>query len=232
VTPLRTADEILGNPADRSGAAALAARGSVVAEQPMKPFVVNVADLLHRPAARRRERLRGRLDGLRVSGSEVPPSAPVDVDTLLEWVSDGILATGTVSAPWRGECRRCLVPADGILAVAFRELFESKPTDGESYQLRYDVVDLEPLVREAILLELPLAPLCREDCPGLCPTCGADLNEGPCACRPDDRDPRWAALDLLRGDVGADPEEGAARDPVRLSAHGRPQEEDVEGEEP
>ena len=172
----------------------------------MKPFVVNVADLLKRPAARRRERLRGRLDGLKVSASEVHPSAPIDVDALLEWVSDGILATGTVTAPWRGECRRCLGTAEGILEVAFRELFETKPVDGETYQLGQDTVDLAPLVRELVMLDLSLAPLCRADCRGLCPTCGADLNEAPCECRTDDRDPRWAALDLLLAEPTADPE--------------------------
>lgn len=172
----------------------------------MKPFVVNVADLLHRPAARRRERLGGRLEGLRVGVSELPPAAPIEVDTRLEWVTDGILATGTVTAPWRGECRRCLGPAEGTLDVAFQELFEAKPTEGESYPLKHDFVDLEPLVREAILLDLPLAPLCRPDCRGLCPTCGADLNDGPCECRVVERDPRWAALDVLLADPGADPE--------------------------
>ena len=167
----------------------------------MKPFVVNVADLLHRPAARRRERLGGTLDGLKVGGSEVPAGAAVDVDTILEWVSDGILATGTVSAPWRGECRRCLSTAGGTFDVAFRELFESKPTEGESYQLHHDFVDLEPLVSVAVLLELPLAPLCAADCAGLCPTCGVDLNEGRCGCGTDEIDPRWAALDILRTEL-------------------------------
>jgi uncharacterized protein len=166
----------------------------------MKPFVANVADLLNRPAARRRERLRGRLDGLRVGVSEVHPSAPIDVDVMLEWVSDGILATGSVTAPWRGECRRCLGTAEGILEVAFRELFETKPVEGETYQLGQDSVDLEPLVREVVMLDLSVAPLCRADCRGLCPTCGADLNEAPCDCRSDDRDPRWAPLDLLLAD--------------------------------
>jgi uncharacterized protein len=172
----------------------------------VKPFVVNVADLLHRPAARRRERLGGRIDGLRVTGSEVPAAAEVEVEALLEWVTDGILATGRVAAPWRGECRRCLGHAEGTVAVDFRELFETKPTDGESYQLRHDSIDLEPLVREAIMLELPLAPLCRVDCSGLCPTCGAELNDGACDCKDDDRDPRWAALDLLLREAAPEPE--------------------------
>jgi uncharacterized protein len=90
----------------------------------------------------------------------------------------------------------------GELAVEFCELFEESPRDGESYQLRLDTIDLAPLVREAIMLELPLAPVCSPDCQGLCPTCGADLNDGPCGCAPTSGDPRWAALDVLRGSGG------------------------------
>ena len=164
----------------------------------MKPFVVNVADLVHRPGHRRAEHLWGLLPGLAVTGSGVPDDADVAVDVVLEPVHEGILVSGGVRAPWAGECRRCLRPIAGEVDGTFRELFEDHPTEGESYPLRHEQVDLEPLAREVVLLELPQAPLCREDCRGLCPRCGADLNEGPCDCVPDDRDPRWAALDALR----------------------------------
>ena len=166
----------------------------------MKPFVVNVADLLHRPGHRRAEHLSGPLPGLAVTGSRVPDGAEVTLDLVLEPVQEGILASGTLRAPWAGECRRCLLAAAGEVAAGFRELFEDDPTEGESYPLRHEQVDLEPLAREVVLLELPQAPLCREECLGLCPKCGVDLNEGPCDCVPEDRDPRWAALDVLRTD--------------------------------
>jgi uncharacterized protein len=78
--------------------------------------------------------------------------------------------------------------------------------DEDTYPLEGDQLDLRPLVRDALLLELPLAPLCQPDCLGLCPRCGADLNTGPCSCVPD-RDPRWGALDVLQG---AGDEEGRA----------------------
>jgi len=165
----------------------------------MKPFVVNVADLVNRPGARRRERVEGRLAGpATVVDSAVRADVPVVVDTLLEWVSDGLLATGWVEGAWEGACRRCLGPAGGLLHVDFQELFEAQPRDGESYRLGHDQVDLEPLAREALTLDLPLAPLCAADCRGLCPTCGADLNAGDCDCPPAPADPRWAALDVLR----------------------------------
>jgi uncharacterized protein len=166
----------------------------------VRPFLVNVADLVHRPGAHRRERVAAPIDGLRVVDASVPRGAEVVVDTLLEWVSDGILASGVASAPWTGECRRCLGPVGGELRVEFRELFTGSPTDGESYPLRADHIDLGPLAREALLLDLPLAPLCADACLGLCPTCGADLNRGACQCATEAVDPRWAALDALRGE--------------------------------
>jgi uncharacterized protein len=161
----------------------------------MRPFLVNVADLVHKPAARRRERLSGRLADLRVGVAEVPAGEDVHVETTLEWVTDGLLASGAISAPWRAECQRCLGPARGRVDFDFRELFERTPREGESYRLGHDSIDMEPLVREAILLELPLVPLCAEGCRGLCPTCGADLNHGACGCTWVGADPRWAALE-------------------------------------
>ena len=165
---------------------------------------MNVADLVHRPGARRRELVSGHLAELRVVGTTVAARADIVVDALLEWVTEGILATGAVSAPWQGECRRCLADVHGDVRVRFQELFEPEAREGESYPLRHDHVDLEPLARETLLLELPLAPLCRETCLGLCPVCGADLNLAPCGCTPDAGDPRWAALDELRGHPARD----------------------------
>lgn len=164
-------------------------------------FVVNVADLLNRPAARRREHLPAPVEAMRVVDTAVAAGTMATVDAVLEWVSDGILATGTVSADWTGQCRRCLKPVEGRAEAKFQELFEPQAREGETFPLLGDRIDLGPLVRETLLLELPLAPLCTEDCAGLCPTCGADLNAGPCGCEPEVKDPRWAALDgLLEGD--------------------------------
>ncbi len=168
----------------------------------MGPFVINVADLVNRPGARRHERVVATLGHLRVGDTSVPADVPVAVDVLLEWVTDGVLASGHVEARWVGDCRRCLTPVGGPLRVEFRELFERDSREGESYPLRKDHLDLAPLGTEALLLDLPLAPLCAGDCRGLCPTCGADLNREGCACAPELGDPRWAALDVLRGEGG------------------------------
>ena len=119
---------------------------------------------------------------------------------MAKW-GDCFVASGHVDATWVAECRRCLRPIEGAVTAGFRELFEQHPTEGETWPLRQDRVDLEPLARETVLVELPLAPLCQEDCRGLCSTCGADLNQGPCGCSRTDRDPRWDALEALRTDL-------------------------------
>lgn len=161
---------------------------------------VNVADLARKPGARRHERVSGPLGTMRVVGTTVPGGQQVTVDTVLEWVSDGVLATGEVVTEWTGECRRCLRAVTGEVRAEFRELFEPRPQEGETYPLRQEHIDLEPLAREALLVELPLAPLCSPDCRGLCPNCGADLNAGPCGCAPVEGDPRWQVLDALKGE--------------------------------
>ncbi len=164
-----------------------------------RPLLVNVAELLRHPASRQEVHVELPSEGLTVLDAAVPAGALIDVDVALESLSDGVVVTGRVSAPWEGSCRRCLGPAGGTLDVLVRELYQPKPDSDEAFPIVADQLDLEPLVREALLLDLPLAPLCRPDCAGLCPECGADRNEADCGHRADDHDPRWDVLDELRG---------------------------------
>ena len=161
-------------------------------------LVVPVADLLRRPGSVREEHRQAVMDGLVVSGTAVPDASPVTVDAHLESVNEGIVVTGHVRAPWRGECRRCLRPVEGDVDATVLEVFEPEPVEGETRRLGGTTIDLEPVAREAVMLELPLAPLHSERCRGLCDQCGADLNEDPTHSHGDERDPRWAALDSLR----------------------------------
>ena len=165
------------------------------------PFVVSVADLLRRPGHRRALELGGPVGGLTSAGTVVDAGDSVDVTVGLEAIPEGVVADGRVSAPWRADCRRCLTEVGGRVDVEFRELFETTPKEGETYPLGHEEIDLDPLIREALLLALPLAPLCEAACQGICPTCGADLNErgGQCSCAGSEPDPRWAALASLRG---------------------------------
>ena len=166
--------------------------------EPDRPLLVDVTELRRRPATRAPLVAEVVLSDLTTSGASVPAGGRVHVGTELESVPEGIVATGTVSAPWTAQCRRCLTGVAGDLAVAVREVFEDQPDEAAGILPIVDMhIDLEPPVRDAVLLHLPLAPLCRDDCQGLCATCGADLNEGDCGCEPEVGDPRWAALNEL-----------------------------------
>jgi uncharacterized protein len=167
------------------------------------PWLVSITTLKRSPGVRRRETRTGRVGELSVVGSVVPADAVALAEATLDSVHGGIEVSADVSAPWKGECRRCLQPVSGELHTHVRELYRphvrgDDDEDEETYPLKGEVIDLQPLVRDALLLELPLAPLCSDDCRGLCPACGADLNAGDCGCPARLADPRWAALDALK----------------------------------
>lgn len=162
------------------------------------PFIVNVAALGLAPGVRRRVRRRGPISGLDVTGSSVAGDASVQVDVELEAVPGAVIARGAISACWVGACRRCLGDVGGELRSEVVEVFQADHDPEETYPLAGDQLDLEPMARDAALLELPQAPLCHAGCQGLCPVCGAERNEGTCGCEVEVADPRWAALDALR----------------------------------
>jgi uncharacterized protein len=161
-------------------------------------FRIPVTNLLRRPGASRTVEARGTLADLRGPGAEVAADQPITAELTLERVSEGIVVRGTVATRWDAACSRCLAPVGGELQVHVGELYERHPLDGETYPLGDDdVVDLEPLIRDALALELPAVPLCRSDCQGLCPSCGVDHNLATCACDNSEPDPRWDALRSL-----------------------------------
>ncbi|HLN17779.1 MAG TPA: DUF177 domain-containing protein [Acidimicrobiales bacterium] len=175
---------------------------------PVDPLVVHVARLRRRPGTIWYEvrgapaELLGDAGPKSEADSTVPAGAEIVCDVELESFMGGVMVTGTVSAPWVGVCRRCAAPVGGELVVAVRERYadpvrDGEPPDDEAYPLVDAELDLRPLARDALVLELPLTPLCRTSCKGLCPTCGADRNEEDCGCVAP-RDPRWANLDVLR----------------------------------
>lgn len=163
-----------------------------------KELTIVVADLLRRSGQKRDTTLQAVLPDLAVLQTRVPEEEPVEMALHLESVNEGIVATGSARAPWTSVCRRCLTPVGGTLEAEVMEVFEADPVEGETQPLQGVEIDLEPVAREAVLLGLPLAPLCRDDCAGLCPHCGIDLNEHTCDCVTEVVDPRWAALDELR----------------------------------
>lgn len=157
-------------------------------------------ELRRRPGTERVIALRTPLPGLAITASRVLDDAELAVDGVLEAIEGAITITGSVIAPWVGECRRCLEPVEGTLDVVMSEVFEPRPVEGETYLLDGDEVDLEPVVRDAVLLHLPLAPLCSPDCAGPAPSEFSVLDATEDAAL-DTRDPRWAVLDELRFDA-------------------------------
>ena len=142
--------------------------------------------------------------GIEILG--VPEGSAVDIDLRLEAVMEGVLVSGTADADLEGECARCLEPIVDSVHVDLQELFvyddphhhhRGDDQDDDVSRLEDDLIDLEPLLRDAVVLALPFQPLCREDCPGLCTECGARLADDPDHRHEEPIDPRWAAL----GDV-------------------------------
>lgn len=136
------------------------------------------------------------LDDIAVVDCAVPAGGEIEVDLVLDSVSDGLVASGTVDVPWAGTCRRCLEPVTGRTSHRLQEAFTADG-EGDTYVVEGDELDLEPLVRDAAALGLPLAPLCSEDCLGPDPERFPARPEGEGAAP---ADPRWAALDELRFD--------------------------------
>ncbi|WP_129842688.1 DUF177 domain-containing protein [Streptomyces sp. RFCAC02] len=185
------------------------------------PLVFDTRELGRRPGAMKRVSRTvpapADLGDVEVVG--VPEGEPVEVELRLESVMEGVLVTGTARAPLAGECVRCLEPLTDEVAADFQEMFSYPESEGhgrrpadtpddegdeETLYLQADLFDLEPVLRDAVVLSLPLQPVCREDCPGLCPECGAPLAADPEHGHDEPVDIRWAALRDFAG-----PPEGA-----------------------
>ncbi|THV28620.1 YceD family protein [Glycomyces paridis] len=135
----------------------------------------------------------------------VQRSSVIDLDLHLTAVSEGVLADAEVEAVAEGECARCLAPVQDTLKVHVQELYayEGSVTDAttdadEIMRLDGDLLDLEPAVRDALVLAMPVTPLCRPDCPGLCADCGVPWDDLPEDHGHEIVDPRWAGLEKLR----------------------------------
>jgi uncharacterized protein len=157
-------------------------------------LTVNAVELLRQPGTRRHIVSAAPLAELDIVDSRL--SGEVAIDVTAESTLDDVIVTGTLGVGWSDSCRRCLRPLQDTLQVDVEERYALD--DPDAFPIENGQIDLAPMVREEVLLGVPDAPLCRDDCLGLCPTCGADLNAGPCGCDTTVRDERWAILDQLR----------------------------------
>jgi uncharacterized protein len=149
--------------------------------------------------------------GLGIEVLGVPEGSQIELDLRLEAVMDGVLVTGTATADLEGECARCLDPIEDQVTVDLQELFlyddahdhrsgAEADEDDDVSRLEGDLLDLEPILRDAVVLALPFQPVCRDDCPGLCVECGARLADDPEHHHDAPVDPRWSVLEDLAGD--------------------------------
>jgi uncharacterized protein len=159
------------------------------------PYTVPVYDLMHRPGELREYNLDVTVpEGFGNAVIGVRTGSELQLDTRMESLHDGILVSGRVVATAEGECVRCLIDVKLPIRVEFQELFAYSVDEAFDYTVHDDHVDLEPVVRDAVVLSLPFQPVCQEDCLGLCPECGVRLLDNPGHEHEAPIDPRWAAL--------------------------------------
>ena len=171
---------------------------------PRAPLVLDTRELGRRPGSQRQvsPSVPAPAD-LGIEVLRVPEGSQVDLDLRLEAVMEGVLVTGTARVVLEGECVRCLGTINDELEVDLQELYvyddrdHDPDEDDEVSKLQDDLLDLEPLLRDAVVLALPFQPLCQPDCPGLCPECGARLLDEPDHQHEEPVDPRWAVLSGL-----------------------------------
>ena len=178
---------------------------SVISRENSSPLTIGVRDLEHRPGTMRRlEEVVPAPENFGNALIGAPEGSDIDLDLRLESVHDGILVSGTAAVAIHGECSRCLDPIDYDLDVDVQELYVFDPAadggedseDDQMYEVRDETIDLEPMLRDAVITQLPFQPVCREDCQGLCAQCGARLEDDP-GHHHEVLDPRWSALSGL-----------------------------------
>jgi DUF177 domain-containing protein len=161
------------------------------------PLHVNATELLREPGQRRHVSVVIAPDDIDAAHPAI--SGELSAELEVESTLDDIGVSGTIDVPWRGSCRRCLAPIDHTIVIDVDERYATQPTaDEATFPIEHGQIDLAPMLREHVLLIVDDPRLCRPDCAGLCPTCGADLNAGPCECPSVVSDDRWAVLDQLR----------------------------------
>ncbi|MDT5258270.1 MAG: hypothetical protein QOD10_3350 [Mycobacterium sp.] len=168
---------------------------------PTSPMIVDITRLGRRPGAM--VTLRDTVPSRSRIGLEmiaIDEGAPLELDLQIQSVSEGVLVTGTVTAPTVGECARCLTPMNGRVQIGLTELFaypdsttEATTEEDEVGHIVDETIDLEQSIIDAVGVDLPFSPVCRPDCPGLCLECGVPLAAEP-GHHHDRIDPRWAKL--------------------------------------
>jgi uncharacterized protein len=180
------------------------------------PYTIDVRDLINRPGTMREKSYEMVVPEKLGEGLvAVQAGSTLDTEVRLESMHEGILASVEVSGRALGECGRCLRDIDLPVQVEFQELFAYSQDEAFDFEVQDDHVDLEPLIRDAVVLSLPFQPVCRPDCPGLDPETGERLASLPETEATEVVDPRWAAL------AGFQASEDISTDEISTGAVGR-----------
>lgn len=161
-------------------------------------LILNVADLLQRPGSRKRVTLQD--DSMALGNDLAQVEGPVGLELVLEALDEAsVYVQGAITGSYLAVCRRCLAETSTRFAIPVGEVYQPVgPRDDEpGYGLVDEEIDLNALVTDGVVLQLPLHPLCRDDCRGICPVCGTNRNETECSCEVHDVDARWEALRTL-----------------------------------
>ncbi|WP_433657048.1 YceD family protein [Nocardia sp. CA-128927] len=185
-----------------AGSGSAPRNGSAARREPDAAFVLDVRSLGRRAGTMRElQRTITTVSRIGLDLVGVPVGAEIELDLQMQAVSEGVLVTGTVAAPIEGECSRCLEPFTDQVNLRLTELFaypdsttEQTTDDDDAYRMIDDTIDLEPVIIDAIGIELPLQPLCTPDCAGLCAECGVRMAIAGSEHSHEILDPRWAGL--------------------------------------
>ncbi|MEO8528676.1 MAG: DUF177 domain-containing protein [Pseudolysinimonas sp.] len=178
----------------------------------VSPYLVNVRDLVHRPGDMRERTLDFPApEQLGEGAAVVRAGEDIHIDLRFEGLHEGILVSAEIDTVAHGECVRCLDPVTIEVEVEFQEVFAYSVTEAFDFVVQDDQLNLEPVVRDAVVLSLPFQPVCRPDCPGLDPLTGERRVDGFEQEIVEAHDPRWAALNDLQIDSPADTDNNEKR---------------------
>jgi uncharacterized protein len=165
------------------------------------PLLINIIEMTRRAGTLKNIEITIPVSTFDFADKRLDDATEIEIALQLESINGGIIVQGTVAGKSQLLCGRCLRNIEFANVASIDEMYQRVPDNPDAYPIEGESLDLQPMVREMVLLSLPDTPLCKADCPGLCPQCGADLQIAPCGCQAQRFDERWAILDQLREEL-------------------------------
>ena len=165
------------------------------------PLLINIIEMTRRAGTLKDIEITIPVSTFDFADKRLNDETEIEIALQLESINGGIIVQGTVTGQSQLLCGRCLRNIEYANVASIDEMYQRVPDNPDAYPIVGESLDLQPMVREMVLLSLPDTPLCKADCPGLCPQCGADLQSAPCGCQAQRLDERWAILDHLREEL-------------------------------